>query len=112
LDALAGAGAIRSTAGDMLTFLEANLHPGRHAALQNSQQLRADVGPNMRIALAWIYNIDTGTYWHNGAISGYSSYAFFNPKGDYAAIILVNNAPGPIPFSELLSQHIRQRFAG
>ena len=66
----------------------------------------------MRIALAWIYNSETGTYWHNGAISGYSSYAFFNPKGDYAAIILVNNAPGPIPFSELLAQHIRQRLAG
>ncbi len=32
LDALAGAGAIRSTAGDMLTYLEANLHPGKAQA--------------------------------------------------------------------------------
>jgi CubicO group peptidase (beta-lactamase class C family) len=31
LDALAGAGALRSTAGDMLTYLEANLHPNSAA---------------------------------------------------------------------------------
>ncbi len=44
LDALAGAGAIRSTAGDMLTYLEANLHPEKYAALSGafglSHQLR------------------------------------------------------------------------
>ncbi len=33
LDALAGAGAIRSTASDMLTYLEAELHPGRRSIL-------------------------------------------------------------------------------
>src|SRR5579875_3808618 len=59
LDAFAGAGAIRSTAGDILTYLEANLHPetaGRSlsAALNLSHQIRADVGPNMRIAFAWL----------------------------------------------------------
>ncbi|MFN0164871.1 MAG: serine hydrolase domain-containing protein, partial [Bryobacteraceae bacterium] len=116
LDALAGAGAIRSTAGDMLEYLEAHLHPERlgpmATALVQARELKAEVGPGMRIGLAWIYNTDTGIYWHNGAISGYSSHAFFHPKGDYAAIILVNQAPGPIAFSELLAQHIRQRLEG
>ena len=63
LDALAGAGAIRATAGDMLTYLEANLHPEDlasgaktlSAALVQSHELRAAIGPGMRIALAWIY---------------------------------------------------------
>jgi D-alanyl-D-alanine-carboxypeptidase/D-alanyl-D-alanine-endopeptidase len=53
LDAFAGAGAIRSTAGDMLTYLEAQLHPEKipvnhsggaalAAALAQSHDLRAD----------------------------------------------------------------------
>jgi D-alanyl-D-alanine-carboxypeptidase/D-alanyl-D-alanine-endopeptidase len=80
-DALAGAGAIRSTAGDMLTYLEANLHPESlkpvpgstgastiSDALSLSHQLQgADIWPGMRIALAWLYQTDTGNYWHNGA---------------------------------------------
>ena len=66
LDALAGAGAIR---GDMLTYLEANLHPEDlasgaktlSAALVQSHELRAAIGPGMRIALAWIYAPFGGT---------------------------------------------------
>ena len=62
LDAFAGAGAIRSTASDMLTYLEANLHPENlkltadspaaaslRAAIIQSHQLRADA-PGGRIA--------------------------------------------------------------
>lgn len=123
LDALAGAGAIRSTAGDMLTYLQANLHPENlksvagssaaatiSAALIQSHQLRADVGPGTRIALAWLYEAETGSYWHNGGTGGYSSYASFNPKGDYAVVVLLNTAPNG--FTDRLGQHISQRLAG
>jgi serine-type D-Ala-D-Ala carboxypeptidase/endopeptidase len=69
--------------------------------------------PGMRIALAWLYNTETGTYWHNGATGGYSSYAFFNPKGDYAVIVLSNTSMGKTgSFADLLGQHISQRLAG
>lgn len=128
LDALAGAGAIRSTADDMLTYLEANLHPEKFASrgasaasktrtlptsLAQSHELRADAGPGMRIALAWIYNPATGNYWHNGETGGYSSFAFFNPKKDYAAVILMNTAISANgSFADLVGQHIAQRFAG
>ena len=57
LDALAGAGAIRSTAGDMLTYLEANLHPEKYAALSGalglSHRLRETAARGQQIALAW-----------------------------------------------------------
>jgi CubicO group peptidase (beta-lactamase class C family) len=126
LDALAGAGAIRSDASDMLTYLEANLHPESlkqipggspaatiSAALVQQHELRADVAPGMRIALAWLYIEDSGDYWHNGGTGGFSSYSFFNPKGDYAAIVLLNTGPGDTgSFADRLGQHISQRLAG
>jgi len=128
LDALAGAGGIRSTAGDMLTYLEANLHPENispksatgtpgtktlSAALVQSHELRADVGPGMRIALAWLYITDTGSYWHNGATGGYSSYALFNPKSDFALIVLLNTSISNAgSFADLVGQHINQRLTG
>lgn len=116
LDALAGAGAIRSTAGDMLTYLDAQLHPEQFpalsAALIQSHRLRGDAGPDSRIALAWIYDPRAETYWHNGETQGYSSYAFFRPKGDYAAVVLMNTAPNAFGLTGQLATHIRQRLAG
>jgi CubicO group peptidase (beta-lactamase class C family) len=126
LDALAGAGAIRSDISDMVTYIAANLHPEglKHvegdspaatlsAALVQQHELRADVAPGMRIALAWLYIEDSGDYWHNGGTGGFSSYAFFNPKGDYAAVVLLNTAPGETgSFADRLGQHISQRLAG
>ena len=125
LDALAGAGAIRSTAADMLTYLEAELHPVsvKHGtdpaaatirdALQLSQELRADVGPGVKIGLAWLYVVDAGNYWHNGGTGGFTSYAFFNPKGDYAAVVLFNTTLGKNgSFADQLGEHIAERLSG
>jgi len=123
LVALAGAGAIRSTADDMLTYLQANLHPDKlsssatktpngetlPAAIAQSHELRADAMAGMRIALAWLYVPVTGSYWHNGGTGGYSSFAFFNPRTDYAVVVLVNTSGD---FADRLGQHIGQRLAG
>jgi CubicO group peptidase (beta-lactamase class C family) len=109
LDAFAPAGAINSTAGDMLTYLEAQLRADS-PALRLSHEPRAAAAPGTRIALAWFHDTATGTYGHGGAISGYGSYAFFNPKGGYAGIVLVNQATSFL--SALVPLHIRQRLAG
>jgi serine-type D-Ala-D-Ala carboxypeptidase/endopeptidase len=124
LVAFAGAGAIRSTAGDMLTYVEANLRPesvkamgadGKTlaAALVASHELRADAFGGQRIAFAWHYEPDTGNYWHNGATGGYSSYAFLNPKAGYAAVVLLNTSIGSSgSFADRLGKHIAERLAG
>lgn len=125
LGALEGAGAIRSTAGDMLTYVEANLHPENlpdanagpaaslRAALEQQHVLRADAMPGTRIALAWLFEAETGNYWHNGGTGGFTSYAFFNPKGDYAAVVLLNTTLGSSgSFADRLGTHISQRLAG
>ena len=126
LDALAGAGAIRSTANDMLTYLEAQLHPDKipsshapktrtlPAALKLTHELRADVPGGMKIGFGWFCNTATGTYWHNGGTGGYSSYAFFNPKEDYAGVVLFNTTIKPAggSFADSVGHHLEQRVAG
>ena len=111
----------------MLIYLQANLHPDSlnlttnssaaatiPSALIQSRQLRAD-WPDGRIALAWLFQPASGDYWHSGGTGGYSSYAIFNPKGDFAVIVLSNTAPSPRTFgsfADRLGHHIRQRLAG
>jgi CubicO group peptidase (beta-lactamase class C family) len=130
LDALAGAGAIRSTAGDMLTYLEAQLDPARlpHAAasadsgspsetlpsaLGMCHELHGDALPGMKVGLAWLVDTKTGTFWHNGATGGYSSYALFNPQEDYVVVVLFNTTIGPNgSFADQLGEHIAERLSG
>ena len=112
MDAMAGAGGIRSTAGDMLTYLERNLHPAGLSGMRASHELLADVEPgSRRIALAWLYDVADGTYWHSGATHGYSSSVFFRPQDDTAGIVLTNTGPWP-PLADSLALHIRQRLRG
>jgi CubicO group peptidase (beta-lactamase class C family) len=126
LDALAGAGAIRSTAADMLTYLDAQLHPNHlpastlaapngktlPAAIEQTHVLHADVGNGTHIALNWFHIDDTGTFWHNGGTGGYSSYAAFNPQQDFAIVVLNNVSPGENSLADILGAHIEQRLEG
>jgi CubicO group peptidase (beta-lactamase class C family) len=126
LDAFAGAGAIRSTASDMLTYLEANLHPEGikpanasaaattiSSALTQDHQLRDGAMGGQKIALAWLYDPATGNFWHNGATGGYSAYVFFNSRGDYAAVVLLNATIGQQgSFADRIGEHISERLAG
>jgi D-alanyl-D-alanine-carboxypeptidase/D-alanyl-D-alanine-endopeptidase len=124
LNAFAGAGGVRSTAGDMLKYLEAQLHPENiklsnspnaqtlPAAIIQSHKLQADAEPGSKIAFAWMFN-SKFAYWHNGATGGYSSIAFFNPDEDFAAIVLLNTAISKRrTFEEMLAEHIAERFMG
>lgn len=103
LDALAGAGALRSTAGDLLTYCATLMHPerlkGKHGdgatlaqAIPLALQLRGDVDPSgaMKIALAWLVRTEQGEYWHDGGTGGYSSLVVFNPQRDRAIVVLSN----------------------
>lgn len=117
-DAFAGAGAIRSTAGDMLTYLEANLHPDKYPALSSalfmSHRVRDNGPQGSQMALAWFYEADSGTWQHNGATAGSSSDAFFGERTDCAAVVLMNNGPNRLSSLSpgMIGEHIRQRLAG
>lgn len=95
LPTLAGAGALRSTANDMLTFLEAFLayrKTALAAAMTEMVKPRAPAGPNLQIGLAWHISTANGKtiVWHNGGTGGYRSFVAFDPAARTGVVVLAN----------------------
>jgi hypothetical protein len=93
-DALAGAGAMRSTANDMLRYLKANMgiDPSPLAdAMKLAQAPRSDMTKTMRIGLAWM-TTRKGIVWHNGETGGYRSFIGFTADRRHGVVILSNTA--------------------
>lgn len=123
LPAFAGAGALRSTASDLLKFLGANLG-GRQSPLTEvatgCQQIRYEAfrrpGLPQRLvsgilqrgggaqdrhqgmALGWfVGRLSSGgerVHWHHGATGGYRAFAGFVKSSGTGAIVLANRGPG------------------
>ena len=97
LNALAGAGAIRSTAHDMLLYLRANMGVDKTAlfpAMQLAHAPRADVSPGMRIGLAWmtLTTPKVAVVWHDGETGGYAASIAFTTDGQRGVVVLTNAA--------------------
>jgi CubicO group peptidase (beta-lactamase class C family) len=91
-DALAGAGAIRSTASDMLRYLKANMGIATSPlsdAMKLAQQPRSDVTRGARIGLAWMTTAKA-IVWHNGGTYGYRSFAGFTADGRRGVVVLTD----------------------
>jgi serine-type D-Ala-D-Ala carboxypeptidase/endopeptidase len=94
---LAGAGALRSTAADMLTYLAAHLAPpasplGR--AMTAAQTARRPAGGRQQVGLGWHVrdgDTDSALVWHNGGTGGYHSFAGFVPSRGVAVVVLANS---------------------
>jgi CubicO group peptidase (beta-lactamase class C family) len=107
LDALAGAGALRSTAADMLTYLAAQLDTtstqlGRAVAIARAP--RAAYGGANRMALGWVVR-GAGArpvWWHNGGTGGFSTFAAFDPARRVAVVVLANAS---VPVDDI-AQHL------
>jgi CubicO group peptidase (beta-lactamase class C family) len=104
-DALAGAGALRSTVNDLLKFLAANLGRGDSrltGALASCHAVRPEgevVKDRLRVGLAWHQSpLKAGgrwVVWHNGGTGGYSSFIGFVKESGTAVVVLSNGAPSP-----------------
>jgi CubicO group peptidase (beta-lactamase class C family) len=96
--ALAGAGALLSTAGDMQRWLAAQLGGARGplaAAIAATHVVRhATTISETDIALAWHVTRREGgaLYWHNGGTGGYRSWAGFIPHNGTAVAVLSNSS--------------------
>jgi serine-type D-Ala-D-Ala carboxypeptidase/endopeptidase len=95
LPTVAGAGALRSTANDLLTFLGAVLGYAKTPlgpAMASMLTPRRAAGPNMEIALGWHVASKDGKeiVWHNGGTGGYRSFVGFDPKSRTGVVVLSN----------------------
>ena len=96
-DALAGAGALRSTANDLLSFLAAELGrietPLQAAMAAQTQPRRAAEGPDER-SLGWLISEDGvgEIIWHGGATGGYRCFLLFNRARGAGVVMLTNCA--------------------
>ncbi|HTY64554.1 MAG TPA: serine hydrolase [Acidobacteriota bacterium] len=95
LPTLAGAGALRSTADDMLSFLAAQLGYKSTVldpaiALTRAKRMPAD--GKMEIGLGWLMRPkkDSEIVWHNGGTGGYRSFVGFDPKSRIGVVVLSN----------------------
>jgi CubicO group peptidase (beta-lactamase class C family) len=96
LPTLAGAGALRSTANDMLLFLSAVLGytktPLAPAMTSMLASRRATQMPSQEIALGWHIEKrgERELVWHNGGTGGYRSHIGFDAKTRTGVVVLTN----------------------
>lgn len=93
---LAGAGGLRSTTNDLLTFLAANLGyvrtPLAPAMAAMLKVRRPTPSSNLAVALGWhVFSAhDKEIVWHNGGTAGYRTFIGFDPKARVGVVVLSN----------------------
>jgi serine-type D-Ala-D-Ala carboxypeptidase/endopeptidase len=101
---LAGCGALRSTANDLLNFLAANLgyrKTSLAAAMAAELSTRRPTGTlGMEIAYGWHITTAHGTsiIGHNGLTGGYKSFIGFDPRSGVGVVVLSNSNNGDGPY--------------
>ena len=96
LPTLAGAGALRSSANDMLNFIAANLGYTKSPlspAMAAMLKVRKPTGrPGLEIALGWHIFTSNGKeiIWHNGGTGGYRSFMGFDPRARVGVVLFSN----------------------
>jgi D-alanyl-D-alanine-carboxypeptidase/D-alanyl-D-alanine-endopeptidase len=92
----AGAGGIRSTASDQLTFLAANLgllKSPLQPAMKKMLSIRRTAYGGVAIAVGWhIFTGPQEIICHNGATGGYRSFMGFDPARKVGVIVLSNSS--------------------
>jgi CubicO group peptidase (beta-lactamase class C family) len=97
LDALAGAGALRSDAEDMTRFVAAAMGAVRtplDSAFRLTEAPEFDAGSaTMKIGLAWhiLARPAMRIVWHNGGTGGYRTFAGFDPERRIGVVVLGNS---------------------
>jgi CubicO group peptidase (beta-lactamase class C family) len=98
LPALAGAGALRSNADDLLSFLAAHLGLAKTKlgpAMTAMLTQRKPTGmTGLEIAIGWHVSTREGTevFWHNGGTGGFRSFIGFNATTRVGVVVLSNTA--------------------
>nr|WP_295926646.1 serine hydrolase domain-containing protein [uncultured Dyadobacter sp.] len=100
LDAMAGAGGIRSSAEDLMRYLKAQMGVTRTEllpAMKLTQKPLHHVNERMKVGLGWHFAFANGDtiITHSGGTGGYRTFAAFNIKAKKAIVILNNSTYSP-----------------
>lgn len=109
MNAMNGAGVIKSTAKDLLAYATANLSPPDNTlgqAIKLTHQ-KAFGETNRDGGLAWVLtapNKKSGKriWWHNGGTGGFTSWLFINEEKESALVILFNSSMDNGPGAEFI----------
>lgn len=99
LPTFAGAGALRSTVNDMLTYIRANADSTSKplgATLAMTHRERYPISPEMAIGLGW-HRRKTATdviVWHNGGTGGYRTFTGYLESSGLGVVVLSNTSQG------------------
>ncbi|WP_208427330.1 MULTISPECIES: serine hydrolase domain-containing protein [Salinibacter] len=103
-DALAGAGALRSTAADLLAYLRAHRRaltvgpdttPALHRAMRRATTVHAPTDrESTRVGLGWHQSTREGhaVLWHNGGTGGFRSLVALDRDTGHGVVVLVSTA--------------------
>jgi serine-type D-Ala-D-Ala carboxypeptidase/endopeptidase len=96
---LAGAGAIRSTGRDMMTFLKANMGlipTPIDAAIRRSHEELFQESADRAIGMNWIRSFDStisqNIIWYNGGTGGFRTHVGFTKDRQFGVFVLSNTA--------------------
>lgn len=93
----AGAGALRSTVQDMLTFVALNMgliESPFFGMMQEMHVAHCETGiAGLEVGLGWhvLKRFDTEIVWHNGGTGGYHSFIGFCKRKRQGVVVLVNS---------------------
>lgn len=93
---LGGAGGIRSSATDMVKFVQANMgvikSPLMKAMTLSHQSAYKATDSEFELGLGWHYENDKKVVWHNGQTGGYASFIGFLAGTQKGVVVLTNSA--------------------
>jgi D-alanyl-D-alanine-carboxypeptidase/D-alanyl-D-alanine-endopeptidase len=93
-EGIAGAGALRSTADDLLTLLSAGLRPestSLRPAIELARRKQQRISRRAAVGLGWLMVAPRRApriLWHGGGTGGFRTYAGLTPDGDAAVVAL------------------------
>lgn len=115
---LPGAGGIRSTTADMMTFMAAILDPSQISTdrrLSDGIEMawkkhQASSREHFAMGLGWQIARDDQTRWHNGQTGGFHSAMFVNREHHIGVVVMTNTADARE--IEILAEHLVRRLVG
>jgi len=92
---MVGAGEIRSSGKDMLSFLSYVMgleDSDLRSSFELTQKVNRQIDDTLSIGLAWhmLQKDDRMIVWHNGATNGFASFVGFDPESNQGVVVLTN----------------------